>query len=193
MTGVDVGGRLVGWANLMHHQRNVTTAAFPVADGMGGFPRNAPYDRIVGWCTPPELPRARIEQLAVGGLDLLVEPAHTEVCRHAPLDRRSWTAGCSALGDPQLSTASLRDGTRAAGHGTTTSAAMAGSDGVIVADGPGPPSLSVLRGRLRDWERAGRSGADGYRGVWGAAAAAVPAMRVGGSWGRDGGSLAWVR
>ncbi|GAA2503288.1 hypothetical protein [Winogradskya humida] len=97
-------------------------------------------------------------------LDLLVEPAHTEVCQHAPLDWRSWTAWCSALGDPQLSAASLPDGTRAAGHTTTTSAAMAGTDGVIVADGPGPPSLSVLRGWLRDWERAGRPGADGYRG-----------------------------
>ncbi|GAA2503283.1 hypothetical protein Ahu01nite_063530 [Winogradskya humida] len=61
MTSVDVSEHLAGWANRMHHQRNVTTIACHVADGMGGFPWNAPYDRIVGWCTPPELPRAWIE------------------------------------------------------------------------------------------------------------------------------------
>jgi protein-L-isoaspartate(D-aspartate) O-methyltransferase len=67
VVSVDVDPHLVGWANLLHHQRGLTTVACHHADGMTGYPPHAPYDRIAAWCTPPRLPRTWIDQLTPGG------------------------------------------------------------------------------------------------------------------------------
>jgi protein-L-isoaspartate(D-aspartate) O-methyltransferase len=67
VVSVDVDAHLVGWANLLHHQRGLTTVRCHHADGLGGYPSEAPYERIVAWCTPPRLPRSWIDQLAPGG------------------------------------------------------------------------------------------------------------------------------
>ena len=53
MVSVDVSEHLVGWANLLHHQRGVTTVSCHHADGTDGYPPDAPYGRIVAWCAPP--------------------------------------------------------------------------------------------------------------------------------------------
>lgn len=64
---VDVSDHLAGWANLLHHQRGITTVRCYSADGLAGFPAEAPFDRVVAWCTPPRLPRSWMEQLAPDG------------------------------------------------------------------------------------------------------------------------------
>lgn len=64
---VDVSDELVGWANLLHHQRGITTVRCHHADGLAGFSAEAPYDRVVAWCTPPRLPRSWVDQLAPDG------------------------------------------------------------------------------------------------------------------------------
>src|SRR4051812_39299761 len=67
VVSVDVDEHLVGWANLLHHQRGLTTVRCHHADGLAGYPREAPFDRIVAWCTPPRLPMSWIDQLIPGG------------------------------------------------------------------------------------------------------------------------------
>jgi protein-L-isoaspartate(D-aspartate) O-methyltransferase len=67
VVSVDVDPHLVGWANLLHHQRGLTAVRCHHADGMSGYPPHAPYDRIAAWCTAPRLPKTWIDQLTPGG------------------------------------------------------------------------------------------------------------------------------
>ncbi|GAA2531082.1 hypothetical protein Ahu01nite_094800 [Winogradskya humida] len=248
VVSVDVDEHLVGWANLLHHQRGLTTVRCHHADGMAGYPDEAPFDRIVAWCTPPRLPRSWIDQLTPGGrlvvclpvaalpsttviatitvdhgqprvqaftfggyaqsttsavadvhsvpprwvdwcsphpllswiaiawradddwlrtgartaLNLLLNPGHTEVYEHAPIDWRSWNAYTAAQANPQLSTVSLHGDVHGIGHTTPVSAAVVQTDGVILADSPRSPSLHALHGWLRQWEHASRPTADAF-------------------------------
>ena len=67
VVSVDVDPHLVGWANLLHHQRGLTTVRCRHADGITGYPLGATYDRIAAWCAAPRLPRAWTDQLTPGG------------------------------------------------------------------------------------------------------------------------------
>jgi protein-L-isoaspartate(D-aspartate) O-methyltransferase len=251
VVSVDVDPHLVGWANLLHYQRGLTTVRCHHADGMTGYPPHAPYDRIAVWCTPPRLPTAWVDQLAPGGrivaclpvaalpsttviatilvtdglphvqditfggyaqcttgavadvqtipprwvdwcipyplpswiaiawradddwlhtgartaLDRLLYPGHTDTYERAPVDWRSWNAYTAVLADPRLSAVALRGETRGIGHTTPTSAAVIQTDGTILADSPGSPSLQVLREWLQRWERAGRPAAGAFTTV----------------------------
>jgi protein-L-isoaspartate(D-aspartate) O-methyltransferase len=232
----------------LQNQRGLTTVRCHHADGMAGYPREAPFDRIVAWCTPPRLPRSWIDQLTPGGrlvvclpvaalpsttviativadhgqpqveaftfggyaqsttsavadvhsvpprwvdwciphpvptwiaiawranddwlrtgartaLDLLLDPGHTEVYEHDPVDWRSWNAYTAVHGGRQLSTVSLHGQVRGIGHTTPGSAAVLQTDGVIVADSPRSPSLQALRSWLQHWERVGRPAAEAF-------------------------------
>ncbi|GAA3845924.1 hypothetical protein GCM10022243_10170 [Saccharothrix violaceirubra] len=68
VTSLDVDAFLVDWARLIHHEHGVRTVSCVTADGVAGHPPDAPYDRIVAWCTPPRLPAAWTDQLADDGL-----------------------------------------------------------------------------------------------------------------------------
>jgi protein-L-isoaspartate(D-aspartate) O-methyltransferase len=68
VTSLDVDGYLTRWANLLHHQRGRTNIRCHTVDGTHGHPDWAPYDRLVAWCTPPLLPQAWVDQLAVGSV-----------------------------------------------------------------------------------------------------------------------------
>ena len=248
VVSVDVDPHLVGWANLLHQQRGLTTVRCHHADGLAGYPPQAPYDRIAAWCAPSRLPKAWVDQLAPGGrivaclpvaalpsatviatvavedggprvqgitfggyaqstvgatadvltvpprwvdwciphpvpswiaiawrgdddwlhagaraaLDQLLDPGHTETNEQAPLDWRSWNAYTAVLADSHLSVVALRGETRGVGHTTSASAAVIQTDGTILADSPGSPSLRVLRDWLQRWEAAGRPTADAY-------------------------------
>lgn len=68
VTSLDIDTYLTRWAGLIHHQRGVDHVRCHAADGTGGFPDRAPYDRMVAWCTPPLLPKAWVDQVVDGGL-----------------------------------------------------------------------------------------------------------------------------
>ena len=65
---LDVDPYMTHWANLLHHQRGLTTIRCHTTDGTAGWLNGAPYDRLVAWCTPPLLPEAWVDQLAVGSV-----------------------------------------------------------------------------------------------------------------------------
>jgi protein-L-isoaspartate(D-aspartate) O-methyltransferase len=93
---------------------------------------------------------------ARAALDQLLQPGHTETYRPVEEHWRSWYTYLATLGDPQLSLVSLRNEIRGLGHTTATSAAVALTDGMIIADSPVSPSLRVLRSWLQGWEHDGR-------------------------------------
>ncbi|MFG2112821.1 protein-L-isoaspartate O-methyltransferase [Streptomyces sp. NPDC048718] len=68
VTSLDIDPYLVRWANLIHHERGLDRVRCHVADGTAGWPEEAPYDRIMAWCTPPLLPMAWVDQIADGGV-----------------------------------------------------------------------------------------------------------------------------
>ncbi|MFI8433773.1 protein-L-isoaspartate O-methyltransferase [Streptomyces sp. NPDC079020] len=68
VTSLDIDTYLTRWAGLIHHERGVDHVRCFAADGTGGFPERAPYDRMVAWCTPPLLPKAWVDQVVDGGL-----------------------------------------------------------------------------------------------------------------------------
>ncbi|MFI1996941.1 protein-L-isoaspartate O-methyltransferase [Actinoplanes sp. NPDC020271] len=67
VTSIDISDDLVNRARAIHAERRVTGIDCHVADGLAGFAAAAPFDRAVGWCTPPRLPRAWVEQIVDGG------------------------------------------------------------------------------------------------------------------------------
>ncbi|SBT40569.1 protein-L-isoaspartate O-methyltransferase family protein [Micromonospora auratinigra] len=67
VTSIDISDHLTAWADRLHRERRLTTITCRTADGMAGYQRHAPYDRIVAWCTPPKLPRAWVDQLTADG------------------------------------------------------------------------------------------------------------------------------
>ncbi|AEV89118.1 protein-L-isoaspartate(D-aspartate) O-methyltransferase [Actinoplanes sp. SE50] len=67
VTSIDISEELINRARAIHAERGVTEIDCHVADGLAGFPTAAPFDRAVGWCTPPRLPRTWVEQITDGG------------------------------------------------------------------------------------------------------------------------------
>jgi protein-L-isoaspartate(D-aspartate) O-methyltransferase len=67
VTSVDISDELIDRARAIHAERGVTGVDLHVADGLAGFPSAAPFDRAVGWCAPPRLPRAWADQVVDGG------------------------------------------------------------------------------------------------------------------------------
>ncbi|MFJ4689447.1 protein-L-isoaspartate O-methyltransferase [Streptomyces sp. NPDC088789] len=68
VTSLDIDAYLARWAGLIHQERGLHNIRCHVADGTAGFPKPAPYDRMVSWCTPPFLPKAWVDQVVDGGL-----------------------------------------------------------------------------------------------------------------------------
>ncbi|MGW1326429.1 protein-L-isoaspartate O-methyltransferase family protein [Streptomyces antibioticus] len=68
VSSLDIDAYLSKWANLIHHERGLDHIRCHVADGTAGFPQQAPFDRMVAWCTPPLLPKAWVDQVTDGGL-----------------------------------------------------------------------------------------------------------------------------
>ncbi|MFF5719280.1 protein-L-isoaspartate O-methyltransferase [Streptomyces buecherae] len=67
VTSLDIDAYLVRWANVIHDERGLGNVHCHVADGVAGWTERAPYDRLVGWCTPPALPQTWVNQLIDGG------------------------------------------------------------------------------------------------------------------------------
>ncbi|MFJ4550318.1 protein-L-isoaspartate O-methyltransferase [Streptomyces sp. NPDC088817] len=93
----------------------------------------------------------------------LLKDAHCEPYAGGEVDWPSWRTFAAALADPQLTMAGLRPDLWAIGHSTPAAVAVVQQDGTLVADSPNSPSLTVLRGWLDAWERAGRPAPETYR------------------------------
>jgi protein-L-isoaspartate(D-aspartate) O-methyltransferase len=62
-------------------QANITTL---LGDGNKGWPKQAPFERIIVTAAAPQLPRQLVEQLAVGGILIVpveVSPGRQEILR----------------------------------------------------------------------------------------------------------------
>lgn len=246
VTSLDIDPYLVQWARIIHHELGIDNVHAVTTDGVSGCPADAPYDRLVGWCTPPVLPAAWVEQINDGGIivtplpiaavphltvvakiritagrpqvealydggymETTASPVDSDVPtryldweyrvpdaawisiawraqddeRHtharAALDRlragsysepypgdtidwSSWRTWVAATGDPHLTMAGLAPHYCALGHTTPGSAALVQQDGLIIADSPTSPSLTVLRRWLTEWETAARPATDSY-------------------------------
>jgi hypothetical protein len=176
VTSVDISEELVRRAAAIHAERGVTALDCHFGDGLAGLAsagtRTAVDDaltvlgRWVDWCDHQPDPswialgwRADDDHRHTGArsaLNQLLHPGYTETYDRAPMDWRSWYTFAAALDDPQLSLTCLRNQVRGIGHTTATSAAVILSDATVIADKPHSPSLTILRGWLASWERAGR-------------------------------------
>ncbi|MCD9195023.1 protein-L-isoaspartate(D-aspartate) O-methyltransferase [Streptomyces albireticuli] len=74
VTSLDIDPYLTRWANHIHAERGVSNIRCYAVDGTAGYPGRAPYDRMVGWCTPPLLPKAWVNQVKDGGLIVATLP-----------------------------------------------------------------------------------------------------------------------
>ncbi|MFI6689999.1 protein-L-isoaspartate O-methyltransferase [Streptomyces sp. NPDC050485] len=95
-------------------------------------------------------------------LNVLLKDTHTEPYPGETVDWPSWRTYAAATGDPHLTMAGLSPDLWAIGHSTLTTAAVLQQDGTIIADAPDSPSLTVLRGWLSGWEKAGRPAPETY-------------------------------
>jgi protein-L-isoaspartate(D-aspartate) O-methyltransferase len=114
VVSVDVDPHLVGWANLLHDQRGLTTVRCHQADGMTGYPPQAPYDRIAAWCAAPRLPRAWVEQLTPGGrivacLPVAALPSTTVIATIVLADGQPHVQGITFGGYAQSTSGAVAD------------------------------------------------------------------------------------
>jgi protein-L-isoaspartate(D-aspartate) O-methyltransferase len=83
VVSVDVDAHLAGWANLLHHERGLSTVRCHHADGLAAYPHGRHTSG--SWPgTPPRLPRAWIDQLAPDGrivtcLPVTAQPSTTVI------------------------------------------------------------------------------------------------------------------
>lgn len=68
VTSMDIDPYLVQWARIIHHELGVDNVHCVTGDGVNAFSDDAPYQRLVAWCTPPLLPAAWVAQVADGGV-----------------------------------------------------------------------------------------------------------------------------
>ncbi|WP_255518248.1 protein-L-isoaspartate O-methyltransferase [Thermoactinomyces sp. CICC 10521] len=67
VVSVDVEPELTARARQMFKKQNIHHVQFETQDGRKGWEADAPYDRIVAWTTPDQLPEAWKHQLKEGG------------------------------------------------------------------------------------------------------------------------------
>jgi protein-L-isoaspartate(D-aspartate) O-methyltransferase len=73
---VDRYRTLVNAAEARLKELSITNVSSMVSDGALGWPAQAPFDRIMVTAAPAEIPRALLEQLAVGGV--MIAPVGVE-------------------------------------------------------------------------------------------------------------------
>ncbi|WP_059011254.1 protein-L-isoaspartate O-methyltransferase family protein [Streptomyces specialis] len=74
VVSVDVEASLVERARDVHRRTGRHNITSVTGDGFAGHTPAAPFDRVVGWTTPPLLPRAWLEQTRPGGVVLAPVP-----------------------------------------------------------------------------------------------------------------------
>ncbi|MBH8605596.1 protein-L-isoaspartate O-methyltransferase [Thermoactinomyces sp. CICC 10522] len=67
IVSVDIEPKLTARARQMFEERNFHHVQFETQDGRKGWEAAAPYDRIVAWTTPDQIPNAWKQQLKEGG------------------------------------------------------------------------------------------------------------------------------
>ncbi|MDT0447769.1 protein-L-isoaspartate(D-aspartate) O-methyltransferase [Streptomyces hesseae] len=74
VTSLDIDPYLTRWANHIHAERGVNNVRCYAVDGTADYPGQAPYHRMVGWCSPPLLPKAWVDQTTEDGLIVATLP-----------------------------------------------------------------------------------------------------------------------
>ncbi|MFG1995292.1 protein-L-isoaspartate O-methyltransferase [Actinoplanes sp. NPDC048988] len=64
---IDVSDHLTRCADRLHQQRGIRTVRCVTGDGLTIRQQATIFDRVAVWCTPAQLPRVLVEQLAVDG------------------------------------------------------------------------------------------------------------------------------
>ncbi|GLW19940.1 hypothetical protein Stsp01_66830 [Streptomyces sp. NBRC 13847] len=136
-TDFTVPGRWVDWEYRVPAPSWISIA-WRAADDWRGTGARTALDRL----------RSAVYAVPYGGQDL---------------DWPSWRTFAAATEDRHLTMAGLCPDLVAIGHSTESSAAVIQQDGMILADSPQSPSLTVLRGWLADWEAAARPAPATYR------------------------------
>lgn len=68
---IDIVPEIADEAKARFEQLGYTNVFVKAGDGFAGWPEHAPFDGIVFTCSPPEIPKPLIEQLAEGGRMIL--------------------------------------------------------------------------------------------------------------------------
>lgn len=103
---VDIDGRLVERAPALHAERNCPVTVL-FGDGHEGAPDHAPYDVIVGWCTPTYLPGTWLKQVRPGGV--ISTPIYVAPVARTVGHLRATVTDQAALADPTLGSATYVD------------------------------------------------------------------------------------
>jgi protein-L-isoaspartate(D-aspartate) O-methyltransferase len=64
---IEIVPELAAAATELLHDLGLTNVHVRLGDGYGGWPEEAPFDRIMATAAPEQIPAALIEQLAIGG------------------------------------------------------------------------------------------------------------------------------
>ena len=109
VTSLDIDGALTDRARRLHLGAGRDNIVVLCADGYAGHAAGGPYDRVLAWACPPELPRSWLDQCAPGAV--VVTPLPVSVAT-----RRSLTFVIDAdAGTPQVR--SVIDGSFVGFHG----------------------------------------------------------------------------
>lgn len=74
VVSVDIDASLVERARALLEQAGIDNVSVLAADGTGGAPDHAPFDRVVAWATPQMIPTPWVEQAVPGAI--IVTPVH---------------------------------------------------------------------------------------------------------------------
>lgn len=120
VVSVDVAAALIERAAVLHADRGVSNVLLRVVDGHLGVPEYAPYDAVVAWASPLEIPISWVGQCRSGAA--ICSPVYLAPVAGATGHLRAVVGGDGQLLDPALAAACHADmgtGVRpAAGTGT---------------------------------------------------------------------------
>lgn len=106
VTSIDIDPHLVARARTLHAERGCPVHVV-LGDGHDGVRDTAPYDLIIGWCTPTHIPDAWVKQVRPGGV--ISTPVYVAPVARTTGRLRVTVTEQATLTDPRLSTTGYVD------------------------------------------------------------------------------------
>ncbi|HEX5493728.1 MAG TPA: methyltransferase domain-containing protein [Mycobacteriales bacterium] len=106
VASVDIAAGLVERAAALHAERGVSNVVLRAADGHLGIPEHGPYDAVVAWASPLEIPAAWVRQCRAGAV--ICSPVYLAPVAGAVGHLHAAVDG-GRLVEPRLATASYAD------------------------------------------------------------------------------------